>query len=184
MTQTLSSIHPPPKAVAGDVVLLNENFELASLPEGWDTCAEVGVADMYRNGTWYRAASAEYISWLVHRTKRRIAGLPRPDAAKLQDDLRVNFEKAALKCPLMRLWAKHPTPIPAGYLPPGTTTGRVLPTGVVVGGPYPTRVYRLEDLGSQELQFLGRNNPAIQARFSHLFPPPVVKPRRGRRNRS
>ncbi len=190
MTQPVTAIHPPPKATTypdrGCGVLLNENFETATLPPGWDTCADVGVADMLRGGRWYRLASAEYVSWLTLQTRRRLAGMARPDAATLQDELRANFERACVQCPLMRLWAKHRVAIPAGYLPPGHTTGRTLPNGVVVGGPYPDRLYRLEDLGEQELQFLGRNNPAIQARFPRLFPPPpvVVKVRRGRRTRS
>lgn len=185
MTQPLTtSIHPPPQAPSRSrLPLLNEDFEMASLPDEWLNVVGAGVAEMERDGKWYRIASPEYVSWLVAQTKRRLADLAPPHASILRDHLRANLLKATLQCPLIRSWSESRVTIPAGYRGPGHLGGHLLPSGVVIGPPYPTRPYRLEDLGEQELQFLGRNHPSIQARFPHLFPArPAIRKRR--RNRS
>ena len=180
---------PPPQAhhrEQGSGVLLNEDFECISLPPEIAGLAGWEVVEIEHAGKWYRPASPIYVSWLVAESRRRLSDLARPDHEILSAKLRTNFDLAVRQEPILAFWANNRVFVPVDYRGPGKSCGGLRRAAAGCGGvdlvsgpPYPARYYSMEDMGDHAIQFLGRNNPAIQKRFSSLFP--VDKPKiRGR----
>jgi len=129
------------------------------------------VMDVRINGSWYRPATAEYVSWLIHRNRARMAFLEDLGGPAFLASLRANFLKAASRMPILEIWWKCIVDVPPGYRPPGQPPAEL-------GPPYPATYYTLEDLSEQDKLFLGRQHPEVAKRFPELFPPKALTRRR------
>ena len=179
----------PSEAGTGAGVLLNQNFNTISMPSEIVGLADWEVTEVEYLGEWYRPASPIYVAWLITRNRARIAGLAGDAREELRSMLRTSFDEAVRLMPVLAFWANNRVFVPSDYRAPGDCGGRRLmrlaySIDVAVGPPYPACYYLMDDLSEQDIRFLGRNNPAVQKKFAHLFPVEEPTTKRQRRRRA